>query len=140
MNEEFEIKEDRCDIAKVKDIDFSIDEDEYKKVIRFWELHVEKQVPQDEEESEMIKFVFYNPQYYINKYQNKEQYAKLTCEFSTYAVITPDGVWHEKGKMGWFGMNSATPEQEREFELSYKEKFLDTANPEWTLAIVDCHI
>lgn len=23
-----------------------------------------------------------------------------------YAILTPDGTWHEKGKMGWFGMSS----------------------------------
>lgn len=60
--------------------------------------------------------------------------------FSTYAVVTPDGEWHEPGKMGWWGISSATPEEEAEFENNYEEKFIRTANPEWRLTIVDCHI
>ncbi|HJJ12563.1 MAG TPA: hypothetical protein OIM48_04590 [Clostridiaceae bacterium] len=70
----------------------------------------------------------------------KREYEKYNNIFSTYAVITPDGKWYEPGKMGWWGISSATPEQEIEFEKSYEERFIKTANPEWTLTIVDCHI
>lgn len=30
----------------------------------------------------------------------------LPRRFSTFAVVTPDGEWHEKGEMGWWGMVS----------------------------------
>ena len=42
--------------------------------------------------------------------------------------------------MGWWGISSATPEQEAEFERNYEEKFIKQADPEWKLTIVDCHI
>jgi len=58
-------------------------------------------------------------------------------EFSTFAVITPDGKWYEKGEMGWWACVS---NEEEEWDIKYKERFIDTANPEWILTVVDCHI
>lgn len=58
-------------------------------------------------------------------------------DFETFAVLTPDGEWHEKGSMGWWGI--VTNEKDG-WKDSYKKAFLDNANPEWTLTIVDCHI
>jgi len=57
--------------------------------------------------------------------------------FTTFAVILPDGKWYEKGEMGWWACVS---NEEAEWEEKYKERFLDNADPEWTLTIVDCHI
>ena len=31
--------------------------------------------------------------------------------------------------MGWWGISSATPEQEAEFERNYEEKFIKQADP-----------
>lgn len=56
------------------------------------------------------------------------------------AVLTLDEEWHEPGKVGWWGISFATPEQEAEFENNYEKKFIKEAKPEWNLTIVDCHI
>ena len=130
----------RVDSAKVKNIDFSMDVNEYNKSIRFWELVVEGVTPKDEKEEDIIKWNFYKPEYYTNRYENKEQYAKLSAEFGTYAVITPDGKWHSKGDMGWWGCSSESAEEANNWSVSFKEKFIDDADPEWTLTVVDCHI
>ena len=82
----------------------------------------------------------YHKEFLKQKYPTEEDYKESFTRFSTYAVLTPDGEWYEPGVMGWWGISSATPEQESEFEKNYEEKFLRTANPEWTLTIVDCHI
>lgn len=60
--------------------------------------------------------------------------------FNTFAVVTPDGEWHECGEMFWFGIHSASSEEIEEWEKNYKKRFIDTADPEWTITIVDCHI
>jgi len=130
----------RVDSAKVKDIDFSLDIDEYNKAIRFWELIVDGDTPKNDKEIDEVKWCFYKPEYYSNRYKNKEQYAQLTAEFGTYAVITPDGKWHSKGDMGWFGFSSESFEEANSWSVSFKEKFIDNADPEWTLTVVDCHI
>lgn len=61
-------------------------------------------------------------------------------DFTTYAVITPDGKWHSKGKMGWFGFSSESENDAELWKQTYKQNFIDTANPEWNITIVDCHI
>lgn len=61
-------------------------------------------------------------------------------DFITYAVITPDGKWHSKGEMGWFGFSSESKNEAELWKQTYKQNFIDTANPEWTITIVDCHI
>lgn len=128
------------DSAKIKDIDFSIDSEKYAEAIRFWELIVECQTPENEHEERVVKYNFYNSMYYSDRYDSKEQYAQLTAEFGTYAAITPDGVWHSKGDMGWFGCGSESDEEAKRWNQSFKEMFIDSADPEWTLTVVDCHI
>ena len=76
----------------------------------------------------------------IDKYKNKENYATICSLPITYAVLTPDGVWHEKGEMGWFGISSETADESFNWDMHFKEMFIDTADPEWILTIVDCHI
>lgn len=128
--------------AKIKDIEFekAIEfNNTYNKSIRFWELYVEGQEPQNEEEKEMIKWEIYKKEYYIERYETKENYAKINSTFTTWALLDEKG-WHEKGKMGWFAMANDT----KDSELLFIEKFTETIqkpeNQDKYLVIVDCHI
>lgn len=58
-------------------------------------------------------------------------------DFSTFAVVLPDGSWHEAGEMGWWCM---VANEKDDWYDTYKEKFLDAADPDWILTMVDCHI
>lgn len=127
------------DSARVGDIDFSMDMDEYNKAIRYWEVVVEKQPLKDGEKEDDF-FNWYRDGYYEEYYRDKETYAKICASCNTYAVVTPDGTWHEKGSMGWWGMSSETGDESLDWDLHYKERFIDTADPDWTITIVDCHI
>lgn len=140
INESEYIPDDCVDSAKVKDINFSLDLIEYNKKLRFWELIVEGDAPKSKEDEEVIKRNYYKPEYYSNRYDSKEHFAQLSAEFGTYAVITPDGKWHSKGDMGWWGMSSESDEEAKKWSKSFKETFIDTADSEWTLTVVDCHI
>ena len=64
----------------------------------------------------------------------------MSSLFKTHAVITPDGEWHERGKVGYFGVSSETPEEGIGWDKEYVERFIKTADPELILTIVDCHI
>ena len=128
--------------AKIKDIEFekAIEfNNTYNKSIRFWELYVEGQEPQNEEEKEMIKLEIYKKEYYIERYETKENYAKINSIFTTWALLDEKG-WHEKGEMGWFAMANDT----KDSELLFIEKFTETIqkpeNQDKYLVIVDCHI
>lgn len=129
----------RCSSAKVKDIDFTPDKTEYEKALRWWEVVIEDSPLRPGEKKEDF-FNFYKKEYLINRYKNKETYARIKSSFTTYAVVLPDGTWCEKGQMGWFGCSSETPEESYDWDMNYKQNFIDKAEPEWILTIVDCHI
>jgi len=139
-NKDLDIPKDRADIAQIKDIDFSVSEDSYKKLIRFWELKVEGQEPQNEEEKEMVESSHLNKEFYKDRYKTKEEYAKCASSFSTFAVITPDAEWHEKGEMGWWGLSSENHEDAFNWEKDWYDVFIKNTDEELYLTIVDCHI
>lgn len=114
--------------ARVKDIDFSQDEETYEQCLESWDTIIRGN------ES------FYNPEYFKEYYDGREDYARRNSNFTTMAVVTPDGEWHEVGQIGWFGTSSDTPEERKDWDCNYKARFIDTADPDWILTIVDCHI
>ena len=118
----------------VKNLDFSSDKKAYEDALEYWNSYVEKGEKKEGE------FYFYNREFYKNRYKDAETYAKCASSFSTRAVVLPDGSWHEPGQMGWFCVTSESDEKALDWNLHYKERFLDTANPDWMLTIVDCHI
>lgn len=124
--------------AKVKDIDFSRNEELYKKALREWDITVEHK-PVGKEEKRKLPLLF-KEEYYLERYESREKFADQASRFCTYAVVTPDGKWHECGQMGWFGLGNETPEQARDWDENYARNFLETADPEWTLTLINCHI
>lgn len=132
-------KPGRFSAAKIKNIDFTPDKDKYEKCLRYWEVVVEGSPLKPEEKKEDF-FNFYKKEWYLEHYKTKEEYAERQTAFITYAVVMPDGRWYEKGKMGWWGISSETHEEAYDWDKNYKQNFIDKADPEWTLTIVDCHI
>ena len=112
------------------------DKEAYAYHLRFWDVVVDHQPAKPGEDFTS----FYRESYYREYYGDRETYARYQTQFSTYAVVTPDGVWHGKGEMGWWGCSSESADQAKDWEEHYKERFLDTADPDWVLTIVDCHI
>ena len=76
--------------------------------------------------------------YYRENYKDAESYALRCSKFSTYAVITPDGIWHEAGELGWFAISGASPEDKRKWAYEYEA--LVSQYPDATATFVDCHI
>ena len=84
---------------------------------------------------------FYKREYLLSLYPDEETYIKKMTEFSTFAVITPDGKWYEKGEMGWFGCSSTTPDEDTVWHDNYYDTFIKPALENgWWLTVVDCHI
>lgn len=84
---------------------------------------------------------FYKPEYLKRMYPTEEIYEKIRTTFWTRAVVTPDGEWHEVGKMGWFACSSEEPEEIIKWVESYYDKFLAQAiENDWDIHIIDCHI
>lgn len=76
----------------------------------------------------------------ISDYQcTKEEYGQRGYDkaVSTYAVVK-DGVWYQKGEMGWFGMSNDTSTQEEwNAELN---KLIDSVDNETRFTLIDAHI
>ena len=70
---------------------------------------------------------------------NIELVKNLPKDFVTYAFVDLDGNWHEPGRMGWFGVSSATEEELKKFYDNYYDNFLN-GHEDCFIVIVDCHI
>lgn len=125
------------DFGKVSEVEFPFSQRRYEVALKNWDKWIDETEPTTEDEKCPW---FYNKEYMKKRYKDRETYALCAATTSTYAVVTPDGEWHEPGSMGWWGVSHAEPSEALEFELHYKERFLDTADPEWFVTIIDCHI
>lgn len=111
-------------VARIKDIDWWKNEDEYQEYLRKWDgLSTE-----------------HERKYYAREFENRETFAYLMSIPYTHAVLDTEGVWHEKGQMGWFGCSSDTLEDKINWAKGYYEKFIKNEDPESLVIIVDCHI
>ena len=132
----------KTDSAYVKDIDFTKmhrTEEDYKSALRYWELIVEGVKPKNKKEEEMVKFNWYKPEFYLERYKDKETYAKCSSSFSMWAVVK-DGVWYEKGNMGWWAMSSETNDEAVDWEMNFFDRFIKDLPEDTLLTVVDCHI
>ena len=132
VDEEYDGSGYVSDSAPIKVVDFSPNMDKYNRLKEWWEENV------DSDEKEWTDF--YRKEYYTDYYHDAHDYALRNSVFSTYAVVTSDGEWHERGEMGWFGMSSETPEEGEDWDINYYKNFIATADPEDWITIVDCHI
>jgi len=58
----------------------------------------------------------------------------------TYAIVTPDGKWHSRGKMLCFGISDETEEQGRSWDLNFYDLNIKPyLSNEFSVTILDCH-
>lgn len=79
----------------------------------------------------------------IQIYSDLEGYIaheKKAVAALSYSVMTPDGEWHEPGKVGWWGTTSASAEDESQWEENYYNKFIKDLPEDTTVMFIDCHI
>lgn len=83
---------------------------------------------------------FYNIKYLKSRYPTFKSYMQYELCPTTFAVIDISGEWHEAGTMGYFGMSSATPEDEINWEEHFYDRFIKDLPKDYWLTLVDCHI
>lgn len=128
---------DKVDEGLVKELNFDVDKERYERNLRWYEVVVDG-APRKEGEEKFS--TFYNTDYLRECFKTKENYAKIHSLPIFFAVITPDGEWHEKGQMGWFGISSETAEESFDWDLHFMERFIDNLDDNMELVVVDCHI
>lgn len=124
-----------CDV----DIEYR-DEKVYKDAIRFWQLYIDGQPPETEHDKELTKHTFYKKEYFVERYETAENYAAHQAGFSFYAALLPTGEWLEPGKMGWWGMSSASTDDYKAWDIKVKEILKQAVEGDWEITMVDCHI
>ena len=130
---------DRCDIAYVRDCDYSPNQKAYDEALRVWDVAVNG-VPLTTEEKERIPLLLFKREYYIQQYGTRENYAKSQSDFMTYAFVTAEGEWHETGRMGWWGFDDATMESRETYRKEFEEYLRKAVDQNLIITIVDCHI
>lgn len=101
-----------------------------------WEVIVEGDKPHENEKF----FNLWKPEYYLERYGDKETFIRRESTFSTYAFITAEGKWHGQGRMGWFALDDATNESIASYEEAF-QAYLEKARREGlAITIADCHI
>ena len=70
-------------------------------------------------------------------FTERKDAKELRTPLSCFALVTPDGVWHERGEMGWFGMVANEKEQD-DWEREVADILQN--HQEDILVGVDCHI
>ena len=128
-NPTIEHKDGYYDIAKIKDVDFSCNEELKKRAKIYWETYVECEDVRPEIRER-----------YIKEYKSKEQFIEENSKFVTFAVVTNDGQWHERGEMGILGIDASTNKEAKEWLDNWYDNFIKDTNSEWYIALVDCHI
>lgn len=84
---------------------------------------------------------FWKAEYYTESYGDEDTYVKMHKLPAVWAVITPDGLWHEPGKVGWFAMDDATPETRKDWADHFYERFVEPyKDKNAKIIILDCHI
>jgi len=132
------------DSAKLKDIQWDVLETTTKndRLLQWNKLQkdIEHALLEDSSTSaqEITKHILFQYGIYGDM-PKKEDYLKV-APFTTFAVLLPDGTWEERGKMGWWGMSSDTPEDGNKWEEEYFDHYIKNADQELTMTIVDCHI
>jgi hypothetical protein len=66
---------------------------------------------------------------------NSRIVSDLPVDFTPFAILTPDGEWHERGRMGWWGIVSDEAD-----EWPSQAKTLLEAHKDHLAVAVDCHI
>lgn len=155
---------DYGDIALKKDIDFeAMSNDEANKAEKCYDevMKIIGHLPENESwESVLQRFEniddardFYNSQPRTKALKENKQFFidaenfQITREeyienarmstITTYAVVK-DGIWYEKGKMGWWGI-STNEIDPKEWDKKFKE-LIDSVDENTQFTLVDCHI
>lgn len=86
----------------------------------------EIELTDSKEDEEFAWYKGHDKQKYLDKFATKENYVNQQIGFGTYAVITPDGEWHNEY-------------YDKDYHEKYFEKFF-TPYENYCAILVDCHV
>lgn len=130
-----------ADSAPIKYIKWftPLSQEEKDKLRRWWEINVEGDELRNGEEKD--KYFFWNPEWFKRRYKDADTYLRVKEVVTFFAVLTPDGEWHEPGRMGYFACALCEPEDELEWDFEFYDRFIKpNLDSDLICTVVDCHI
>lgn len=126
----------------VKDFNTAINLRKYNKAFKQWKKWESNNYKIDlDDECDNWEFTFFNSDYMKDRYKNAENYARIQATPWMRVIVTPDGEWHEVGKMGWWACSDETGDDLIDWVDHFAERFiLPYSNGEYEITAVDCHI
>lgn len=125
--------------AYVTDVDFTtLDNEKYARSILWWEINIDGRKPKPNEE-QLLGPVYPSKEFFVDRFKTKENYARIKATFSTYAVVTPDGIWYEMFKNEILS-TSKSEEDVYQWIENYYMLFIKPAESNWIITIVDCYV
>ena len=128
--------------TKIKDFKLydDLDDDTIALYKRAWDSF-EGKCELSKEDSDAIfgEFRMWNDKYYLDRYGTYENYIKAISSNIPFAFVDANG-WYEKGRMGWFGCDSATQESIKDYTEFAEKYFTAEENQNKYIVWVDCHI
>ena len=116
-----------------------LSDEEKEKKRRWWEINIDGGEPKDGEEKD--EYFFWNPDWFRRRYKDADTYLKIQEMTNFFAVLTPDGEWHEPSQMGQFACTDGEPEDELQWDLDFYENFIKpNIDSDLICTVVDCHI
>lgn len=112
---------------------------EKEELRRWWEINIDGDELKDGEKKD--EHFFWNPDWFMRRYKDADTYIKVKEMTTFFAVLTPDGEWHEPSKMGWFACTDGEPEDELKWDLEFYDRFIKpNLDSDLICTVVDCHI
>jgi len=118
------------DEGVVSRMDWSPDEESRAEALEWWDKNIASDEPEDQ--------LFFRPEYYLERYGDRETYAATSASRAPYAFVSSDGAWHERGRVGWFAIDDATKDSITAFEEVFARYVKE--HPDEIVTVVDCHI
>ena len=130
-----DVSPDECDDGYYRKHDYDwypVDEECEDDAREFWRTYI---VPDD---PKIQPPTIFTKEYYRVRFRTEDQYVKEVSRTVPYAFVTPDGVWHAPGTMGWFALSDDTADSWNRYVDEWDSWLLSEANP--YVSLVDCHI
>lgn len=121
--------------AQLRDLDFTPTPAQIERYEREWDVAVDGAEMRETDDF----YIYRKKEYYVDTWGTKDKFVAEMCNSAPWAFITPDGVWHEKGTMGWWGMHDATGDSRAVFIRDW-EKALSEIPDDFYAVVLDCHI
>ena len=116
-----------------------LSEEDKAELKRWWEINIDGDELKDGEEKD--EYFFWNLEWFKRRYKDVDTYLRVKEMVTFFAVLTPDGEWHEPGRMGYFACALCEPEDELKWDLEFYDNFIKpNLDSDLICTVVDCHI